>query len=299
MILPVNRWLLPAHLAIQALFVAVLWFIPAGGWAHALWQSLGGWSSAAFLLLGLRRFQPPGTRVWRIIAVGMVLSAAGNSVEMLAWRCCDVTTNPNPADVFWLALHLSLLVSLGIFVYHQAATEEVGTNTVVTIACVLLNLFVGVFAWQGVVWRASTDQSLTLANRFIVTLYPLADLMLLALCCRLLLAGLWRNASVLLVSLGLILFAAVDLGWSDFLRGAELPDHVTVFLMEATSLAARTLLGAATLIPSVRAVMPAPDGERARLSALGWLGLLASALTAPLVLLLQALLDRLYSVTSF
>jgi hypothetical protein len=157
----------------------------------------------------------------------------------------------------------------------------------------------GVFAWQGVVWRSGSDQSLTLANRFIVTLYPLADLMLIGLCFRLLLAGLFRNASVLLVSACLALFGVVDLGWSDFLRGAELPDRVTEYIMEATSLVARALLGSATLFPAVRTLIAPMPGPRPRLDAFGWLGLLASGLTAPLVLLLQALLDRLYSVSSF
>jgi hypothetical protein len=299
MMVVVNRWLLPAHLATQALFVLVLWFIPQGGWGHAIWQTLGGWSSAAFLWLGVRRFQPEGRWAWASVGAGLFLSSAGNAVEMIAWKCCDVTTNPNAADAFWLTLHLGLLVGLGLFVYRQAASEELGTNTLVTIACVLLNLFLGVFAWQGVVWRPSTDQSLTLANRFIVTLYPLADLMLIGLCARLLLAGLFRNGSVLLIAACLALFGSVDLGWSDFLRGSELPDRVTEYIMEATSLFARALLGAATLVPGVRAVIPGRQDSQARLSGFGWLGLLVSGLTAPVVLLLQALLDRLYSVSSF
>jgi hypothetical protein len=299
MIIAVTRWLLPAHLAAQALFIVGLWFIPSGGWAHSLWQTLAGWCGPAFVLLGVRAFGPRGARAWRAIAAGMFLSGAGTTVEMIAFRCCAVTTNPNAADAFWLALHVGLLIGLGIFVYRQAASEELGTNTLLTIACVLLNLFVGVFAWQGVVWRASTDQTLTLANRFIVTLYPLADLMLLGLCCRLLLAGHFRTGSVLLISAALLLFCSADLGWSDFLRGAELPDHTVEYLLEVTSLAARMLLGAAALVPSARALIPAPHDERPRLGGLGWVGLLASVLTAPLVLLLQALLDRLYSVTSF
>jgi hypothetical protein len=297
MIFAVTRWLLPAHAAIQAVFILVLRFIPSGGWMHSIWQTLAGWCSAGFLLLGLRQHRPRGARAWRLVAAGMFLSAAGTTVEMIAFRCCDVTTNPNAADAFWLALHAGLLVALGLFVYRQAASEELGTNTLLTIGCVLINLFVGVFAWQGVVWRTSSEQ-LTLANRFIVTLYPLADLMLMGLCCRLLLAGHFRTPSVVLVSVALVLFGAADLGWSDVLRGAELPDSTMEYLMESTSLVARALLGAATLVPSVATLIPQAS-ERPRLGALGWLGLLASGLNAPLVLLLQALLDRLYSVTSF
>jgi hypothetical protein len=299
MIAEVIRRPLRAHVVLQSLFVLGLWFVPAGGWAHAIWQTIAGWCCAAVVLVGVRRFQPKSAPGWRFIAAGMFLSALGTTVEMIAFRCCDVTTNPNAADAFWLALHLGLLIGLGLFVYHQAASEELGTNTLLTIACVLLNLFVGVFAWQAVVWRTDSDQGLTLANRFIVTLYPLADLMLMGLCCRLLLGGHFRTVSAMLLAASLVLFGGADLGWSDFLRSAALPDRQSAFLMEATSLVARGLLGAAALVPSVRQVVSAPEGAPPRLSALGWLGLLASALTAPLVLFLQAMLDRLYSLTGF
>jgi len=54
MIFAVTRWLLPAHAAIQAVFILGLRFIPSGGWMHSIWQTLAGWCSAGFLLLGLR-----------------------------------------------------------------------------------------------------------------------------------------------------------------------------------------------------------------------------------------------------
>jgi hypothetical protein len=77
-----------------------------------------------------------------------------------------------------------------------------------------------------------------------------------------------------------------------------MPPEVTQYLMEATSHTARALMGAAALHPAVRRVAPSVDGRIPDLGGFGWAGLMASALTAPLVILLQAILDRLYSVTS-
>jgi diguanylate cyclase len=299
--MPVARGtlLLLAHVATQALCLAGLWLMPAGGWLHAIWQSLAGISAGAFFLAGLRLHAPRPRLPWYLIGAGLIISSAGTTVEMIAWRCCDVTTNPNVADGFWLTLHGGLVVGLAIFVYRQAACEELGTGTLNTIASALLNLFVGVLSWQYIVWRAHSDHTLTLANRFIVTLYPLADLMVIALLLRLLLGGGFRNASLLLVTTSMGWFMASDLGWSDFIRTHAFPDRWLQFVVEATSVGARATLGATTLLPAVRTLGPSDEHPLPRLGWLGWLGLVASTLTAPVVLALQALLDRLYSVTSF
>jgi hypothetical protein len=182
--------------------------------------------------------------------------------------------------------------------HRRALGEELGTSTLNTIVCALLNLFVGVFAWQSIVWRSHNDLSLTVANRFIVTLYPLADLMVIAIIVRLLLGGGLRNGSLLLVTAAMGWFLASDVGWSDFIRSNAFPDRWREYFVEASGLAARAIMATAFLVPSVRTAA-APEGGSSRLGPLGWLGLAASILTAPLVLLLQALLDRLYSVSSF
>lgn len=291
--------LLLAHVASQVLFLVGLWLIPSGGWLHAIWQSVAGLLCGVFLLAGVRLHQPRPLLPWYLIAAGLLISALGTTVEMIAWRCCQVTTNPNVADAFWLTLHAGLLGGLGLFVYRQAACEELGSGTIYTIACALLNLFVGVLAWQYVVWRGHSDHSLTLAHRFTVTLYPLADLMVIALLLRLMLSGGFRNASLLLITTSMGWFLASDLGWSDFIRSHAFPDRLLQFMVEAASVIARALLGVTTLLPSVRSVGPTVEGPLPRLGWLGWLGLGASTLTAPIVLILQALLDRLYSVASF
>lgn len=288
-----------AHIGCQLVFLVGLWFVRSGTWLHAVWQSIAGVLSGVFLLAGIDLHRPRPALPWYLIAGGLLVSSAGTTVEMIAWRCCQVTTNPNVADAFWLTLHAGMLVAVLILVYRQAAAEELGTGTLNTIACALLNLFVGVLAWQSIVWRSHSDYSLTLANRFIVTLYPLADLLVIAPLLRLLFGGGFRNASVLLIATSMGWFLASDLGWSDFIRSHSFPDRLLQYVVESTSVVARAVLGAATLIPAVASASPTPSEPVPRLGLVGWLGLAASILTAPAVLLLQAMLDRLYSVASF
>jgi hypothetical protein len=291
--------LLLAHVTTQVACLVALWLVPTEGWPNHLLQTLAGLLSAGFFLEGIRTFRPRPALAWYLIGFGLLVSGLGNTVEIIAWRCCQATASPNVADAFWLTLHGGLLSGLALLVHRQAACEELGAGTLATIGCALLNLFVGVMAWQYIVWRGHSDHSLTLANRFIVTLYPLADLMVIALILRLLLGGGFRNASLLLIATSLGWFLASDLGWSDFIRSHAFPDRVLQYVVEATSMIARAVLGAATLLPSVRTVTAAPEGPLPRLGWLGWLGIAASTLTAPIVLALQALLDRLYSVASF
>ena len=292
-----SRRLLAVHFAAQLVFLGALWFIPTGGWLHAIWQTLAGLPCALFVVLGARRHRPQAVVGWYLIAGGLFLSACGTTVELIGWRCCNATTNPNVADLFWLSLHVSLIAGLALFVYRRARVEELGAGTINTIACALLNLFVGVFAWQYIVWRAENDTSLTLANRFIVTLYPLADLMVVALVLRLLLGGGFRNVSLLLIAAAMGWFLASDVGWSDYIRSHAFPHRWREFFVEASSIIARALLGAVTLLPSVGAIAPSTAGAP-RLGPMGWVGLAASVLTAPVVLGMQALLDRFYSVSS-
>jgi len=57
-------------------------------------------------------------------------------------------------------------------------------------------------------------------------------------------------------------------------------------------------VAAAALHPAMKEVAPASTGRPPPLGGFGWAGLLASALMAPAVIVLQAVLDLLYSVSS-
>jgi hypothetical protein len=284
-------------LAWHGVALMILRLLPINQWPHAIWQAFAGSLSAAAVLVGVRRYRVEGALAWYLIAAGLCLSAWGTLVEMIAWRAFAVATNPNAADALWLALYPALLGGLGILTHRRAATEDMGTMMLYTLICVLLNLFVGVLAWELIVWRTQSDPSLTLANRVVVTIYPLADLIVLALMLRLLLAGGFRSATCWLMTAALLAFFAADVGWAGFLRGGTLPDGVKQYLLEATSLSARALVAAAALHPAMSDVTPATKGRAQPLGGFGWAGLLASALIAPAVIVLQAVLDLLYSVS--
>jgi hypothetical protein len=290
---------LRAFVATQGFLLLVPWLLPVNGWLPAGWQALTGWIAAAFLILGVRWLGLEGRVGWLAIAAGVALNASGALVEMVDWRFFAVTTNPNAADAFWLALYPALLVGIGAVVRRRAVHEDLETTMLNTAVCLLLNLFLGIFAWEFIVWRTQSDHSLTMANRLIVTVYPLADLMLVALLMRLLLGGGLRNASFLMLVAGLGCLLAADVVWSGFLRNGSEPVTLTKHLLHTSSALGRAFLVAAALHPAVRTLAPPPTRPDQRLGLFGWTALAASVLTAPLVIVLQAILDRVYSVTSF
>jgi hypothetical protein len=289
--------LLLGFLAWHAVALVVLRLLPSDSWAHAIWQALAEALSAVAVMVGIRRHGGASLLAWRLVAASLFVSAWGTLVEMIAWRGFGVGTNPNVADACWLALYPGLIGGLGILAHRRAASEDMGTMMLYTFVCVLLNLFAGVLAWELIVWRTQSDPSLTLANRIVVTIYPLADLIVLALMLRLLLAGGYRNATLWLMTAALLAFFAADVGWAGFLRGGTLPDSVKQYLLDATSVSARALMAAAALHPAMREVAPSTPGRPPPLGGFGWAGLLASALVAPAVIVLQAVLDLLYSVS--
>jgi hypothetical protein len=293
------RWKpLPTYAAGQGLWLAGVWLLPTGGWAQALWDSASGWLSAAAVFWVLLRHRPAAVLAWSCIGVALFLNGSGSVVEMIAWRGYGVTDNPNAADVFWLSLYPLMVAGLALLLYRRAAVEETGAALLNTILAGLLNLFLGIFAWELVVWGSLSDQRLTEASRLVVTVYPLADVLLIAFLVRLLLGGGFRNPALLLLLVSFVSLLLGDVGWAAFHRSGTEPPQALLHLFHSSSMAARMLVGAAALHPSMRAITPDVDPPPP-LGRLGALGLVASVITAPLVIVLQALLDRFYSVISF
>jgi hypothetical protein len=295
----VESRLLRLYAAGQVLSIFTFFFIPIEGWLHALWQVGVGWAGATFVLVGMRRFRPEGTLAWYALSAGVFLNAAGLLVEMIGVRFFHITTAPGPADLFWLSLFPGLIIALGTMVYRRSACEDITSLALNTLVCALVATALATVAWEFIVWQTHTDPHLTLAKRMIVTAYPLGDLIVIALVLRLVFAGGARNAAFALIVLALVCFLGADIGWAGLLRSGKTPGPILRRLLEMASMGAFALVGAAALHPAVRKIGKTEgDGLPARPTA-RWVALLVSILTAPVVLLAQALLDHWHAVSSF
>jgi hypothetical protein len=290
----VRSKLLPLYAVGQAAVIMAFVFVPSDSWMTALWHVATGWTAAVCLVVGARRFRPEAAAAWYLFSTGVFLDATGLLVETIGERWFGITSTPGPADIFYLGRYPGLIVGLGLFVYRRSAREDFEATMLRTAACALLTMFLGIFAWEFIIWQTS-DQRLSLAKRLMVTAYPLADLVVIALMLRLLFGGAAaRNPAFVLVVLALFCFLGADIGWAIYLRAGTEPTAIVRRLLEIGSMSAYALMGGAALHPAIQEIAPPYDGHR--LHAVGWAALVVSILTAPTVLLVQAILDHFYLV---
>jgi hypothetical protein len=279
----------------QAVAIGTLLFLDPDGWLYHLWQMAIGWAAAAAVFVGIRRQRPDGALAWCLFGIGVFLAASGTMVETVEVRIFGRTTSPHLADLFYLSLYPALLGGLGVLLYRQSARQPVETLVLSTAASAGITVILGIFAWDFVVWRAGTGQDVSLAMRTVITVYPLADLLVISLMLRLFLGGGPRGLAVPLAAASQGCLLTADLAWMVVARRGVDPDRLTEHLLNMTSLTGYALVGAASLTSSIRTIVPA--AETRRLSPIGWTTFAVSLLTGPLVLLAQALIDSWYHLT--
>jgi hypothetical protein len=291
--------LLPVYFTAHALAVFAYWFVPRGSWAHCFWQSVATSLCMVFMLLGVRHSRPEAAIGWYFIAAGVFVNAWGVVVEKIVLEFFGVTRSPSAADVFWSTLFPSVVVGMLLLLRRVVAREQLTATILNTAICVSVLFFTSIHAWQFVAWRTYLDENVALPYKLIVTAYSFGDLMFLALLLRLFLGVGLRNVTLLLMVCWLVLLLPSDLGWPTVVRSGRPPSRLFQYFMESTWMTSSAILGAATWHPDVRAITRSIDGRVAAIGPLGWIGLLVCLLIGPIVVLLQVLLDRIFSVTSF
>jgi diguanylate cyclase (GGDEF)-like protein len=271
--------------AAEALAVAVLLFLPNDSWAHVIWQVAVGWTSAAFVVVGVLRNRPAGAAAWCLFGAGVFMNATGTLVEAIASRVFHYTDYPSVADFFWAGLYPGFIGGMVLLVRRRSSRRDwapaVETSTITTGLALL--------AWVLIIRPQAFDPTLTMAGRAAVIVYPVSDLVLLAMMVRLLLGGGRRSVAFRLMLGSLLGFLTSDVGWAIYSHLGRAPDPIAHRLLAMTYAVAYALVGAAALHPSVNEVAePAPRRQERR--PLGLLaGLTIASLIAPALLITQAL----------
>jgi diguanylate cyclase len=85
------------------------------------------------------------------------------------------------------------------------------------------------------------------------------------------------------------------MGWAGILRRGIQPSSLARRLLEMTSMMAFSLVGAAVLHPAVQRIAVTDRAADAARGPVRWVAVVVCVVTAPAVLLTQALLDGWYS----
>jgi hypothetical protein len=282
--------------AIQVLAVVGFLAVPLGGWMDYLWQVAVGWAGASSVFTGARRSRGVAAVVWYLLAAGLALNASGLVVVAARQLILHQTSTPNVADLFFLGLYPPVLVGLALIIYqHTAGARWAGLATS-TFMSAVLTVGAGLIVWELVIWSHEGDSTLAFSVRAIAAAYPLADLMVLALMIRLLVGDGAGSPVFRLILLSLTGFLGADIGWAVVLKAGNEASPLARHLLEMTSMMGFVLMGLAALNPVAQEVAVAHEPAGDRDTGAAWGALAVSLAAAPAVLLIEALLDHMYSV---
>jgi hypothetical protein len=287
--------LLRYHVALQAIVIASYGFVPLDGWVHIVWQVVAGWGAAVVVVGSARRAAGPAALPWYLFGGGIFLNATGPLVDRIA-KVGFAAASPNVGDLFWLALFPGLIAGMAVIVYRRSVRADFGTLALGTLVSTIITTVLGMLAWDLVIRPEAVNRSVVVLDRIVVVAYPVGDLVVLSLMLRLLLGGGRRNAALRLMLGSLCCFLGVDAVWAVHVQSGVDPSSAGEHLLEMGSMSAYALAGAAALHPAMRALtVPAPEQDaRSRRPAVA--ALAVSALIAPIVLGIEALLDLVYDV---
>jgi hypothetical protein len=284
------------YLAAQALLIGASYFLPADGWSHFLVQVVVGWASALLLVWVVRQERRSGALFWYLLATGVFLNAAGAGAVAVLQQVFHVTSNPNVADFLFLGLYPCLMVALGMLIYRRSTDRELSAVMLSTLISLTLTVGLGMFGWEFMIWKEDGTRHISMGERVVMTAYPVADLMVLALLIHLLFLGYARNGAFRIILAAVACFFVTDVAWTLFFKAGTQPSASVQHLLEMGSMSAFAITGATVFHPAGEALLPRRR-PGTRLSPGVVASLLLSLSCGPAVLLLETLLDQVYDVT--
>jgi diguanylate cyclase (GGDEF)-like protein/PAS domain S-box-containing protein len=195
------------YAAVGAVAVVVHALLPPGLVRAALYD-LVGLSASVGLVVGVRRHRPVHRKPWLLLALGQLLFVLGDANQVFHDQVLHrVLPTPSLTDALWLPAYAVLVAGVLLLVRVERRPDRVALVD----ACVLA-ASLGVLVWTYVAAPQAVDGTLTVTERLLGVLYPLMDLLLIAVTFRLALRrarGDW--AQRLLVASMLALFFGDDL----------------------------------------------------------------------------------------
>ena len=251
------------------------------GFLYDLSYDLVGLSAVAAIQVGVRVNRPERPLPWHLFCLGQSMFVLGDLTLNVYENVLDVEAPfPSLSDAFWLSGYPILAGGLVLLIRSRAP----GRDWVGLIDAAIIATSMGVVSWVFLMRPYADDPGLSSLEQAISIVYPLSDVLLLAVAARLAVAPGARTPAYRLLGLSLTLLLLADTVYARMLlegtyRTGSLPD--LGFLLSYVFWAS------AALHPTMATLcQPAPE-RRVRLT---WsrLSLLAgAALVAPAVRLVQ------------
>lgn len=271
------------YLGVGVVVAAAYLTMPAG--AGALVYEAIGLSSVVAVIVGVRLHDPVSPTPWYLLACGLAFLTLGDSIFNANDLIFDVEPFPSIADAAYLSAYPFLCAGVVLLVRQRLPGQDSGSF----VDALMLGVGCGVASWVFLMEPYAQDHGLRGIEQLVSIAYPAADVVLLVVVARLLLAPGIRPVAYTLLFAGLLLTLAGDTGfaWVTLNGSYGTPDPNDVLF-----LLSYLFVGAAVLHPSMvdleRRVRPAKHPGPGRLVLLG-----VAALTPAAFLLHEAMDDRI------
>ncbi|WP_337061795.1 GGDEF domain-containing protein [Kineococcus sp. G2] len=268
---------LRAHCVLTPALV-VAWAVLPDGLARSAVYALAGLACAALVALGTRLRRPRNPTGWWLVAAGVAAWALGDLVYSYLELVVGVEPFPSVADALYLAAYPLLALGLWSFVRSRTGRgdrEGVIDTAIITIGFVLLS-------WIFLMQPTLADGSASVPTRVLAALYPVGDVLLLALLVRLLTSSGARTASFRLLGAGILIML-----FSDSAYQVQSLDGVYSPVLDVGWLASYACIAAAALHPSMRRLTEVQPTTGVEFSRGRLLALMLASLLSPGTMLLQ------------
>jgi signal transduction histidine kinase len=257
--------------------VCGFYLLPGLGLRALTWSVLY-FGSAAAVVLGTRRHRPAARLPWYLMAAGIVLFGLGDLAQQ--------ALGSDLADLCFLSSYLLLTVAL----LQLVRARSRGWDVAALLDALVLTTGLALLSWQFLMLPYVRDPSLSLGEKLYSLVFPLADVMLLAVLLRLWTGGGGRGWAYYLLGIGITAMLASDtaVGLAVAITGSYQPGS----LIDLGYIAVPLALAAAALHPSMPSLSLPGRRIRARVTR-GRLALLVGAvLLAQAVIVLEWLRGR-------
>jgi hypothetical protein len=279
---PMRFWAWRLYLLLGLLGALGYSFLPSG-YLQGLHYQVIGIVAVVAISVGLRLNRPAFALPWYLVIGGQVLLVVGDGIYNYYELVLHVESPfPSVADVAYLGGYLVLICGVALLLRARTAGEEVGDALDAGIITVGLSVVV----WVYIMEPYARDPSLSLTERLVSVSYPLIDVLLIALAARLLLSRGARQPAFYFLSASLVLTLVADAIYAVLVLNGS---YQSGSFVDNGWLVSYVLWGTVALHPSMRNLSEKEPEHQPTLSRGRVVSLVAAALLAPMVFLLEHL----------
>jgi diguanylate cyclase (GGDEF)-like protein len=204
-----HTWTWRWWLAVGLVILGGYFTLPSGSVAATLVYNAIGLCSGLAVLCAVRLHRPARPAMWYWFAAGQIVCVAGDLVYEFYDLVLHEQPYPSPADALYLATYPITVAGLLLLLRQRPGR---GSHELIDAAIIATGL--GMVFWVFVLHPIAAGSASSTFERWISTLYPAADALLLAMLARLFTDGGGRSPSTRLISLATLLVFGADVAFS-------------------------------------------------------------------------------------